>query len=311
MALRPIRISGIRTTIAVGAASTAVAAMTICSGPAVSAQAQVQAQAAPSATTTPTPLTTTTSSTTAIPSTTAALPTTATPSTPIDLPTITPSPETFATITPVLSPDRLSAHGALTFTIRYTGGAFGVPAPVRRSVLRFPAGLSLDIPSLRSCSASRLRIRGASGCPAQSQIGSGHALMEVRAGSLTNTEHVSLQAFLGPPHNLAPTFEVLGQGYTPLDERMVFSGSVLPDHAPYGEALVMSVPPIPTLALEPDASISSFSLTIGANGPHRGRSTDSVVIPSRCPSGGFPFAAEFTYADGSTGGAHATAECPR
>ena len=225
MALRPIRISGIRTTIAVGAASTAVAAMTICSGPAVSAQAQVQAQAAPSATTTPTPLTTTTSSTTAIsttaipsttaisttaipsttaisttaiPSTTAALPTTATPSTPIDLPTIAPSPETFATITPVLSPDRLSAHGALTFTIRYTGGAFGVPAPVRRSVLRFPAGLSLDIPSLRSCSASRLRVRGASGCPAQSEIGSGHALMEVRAGSLTNTEHVSLRPFSGP-----------------------------------------------------------------------------------------------------------------
>ncbi|MGO9247432.1 MAG: hypothetical protein ACLP7W_02420 [Solirubrobacteraceae bacterium] len=186
-----------------------------------------------------------------------------------------------------------------------------MPAPVRRSVLRFPAGLSLDIPSLRSCSASRLRVRGASGCPAQSEIGSGHALMEVRAGSLTNTEHVSLQAFLGPPHNLAPTFEVLGQGYTPLDERMVFSGSVLPDHAPYGEQLVMSIPPIPTLALEPDASIATFSLTIGANGAHRGRTVNSVVMPSRCPQGGFPFAAEFTYADGSTGGAHATAECPR
>ena len=92
---------------------------------------------------------------------------------------------------------------------------------------------------------------------------------------------------------------------------MVFSGSVLPDHAPYGEQLVMSIPPIPTLALEPDASIATFSLTIGANGAHRGRTTQLGRHAIALPSGGFPFAAEFTYADGSTGGAHATAECPR
>ncbi len=274
MALRPIRISDIRITIAVGAASTAVAAMTICAGLAATAPAQTPAQAAASTTTTP-------------------------------------SPATSATITPVLSPDQLGAHGALTFTIRYAGGAFGVPVPVRRSVLQFPAGLSLDIPSLRSCSAAQLRARGASGCPAQSQIGRGHALVETHAGTLTITEDISLEAFLGPPRNLEPTFEILGQGHTPLDERMVFTGSVLPDHAPYGEELELSLPPIPTLALEPDASIATFSLTIGASGTHRGSDASSVVIPSRCPAGGFPFAAAFTYADGSVGSALATAECPR
>ncbi len=264
---------GARTTIAVGAARTAVLAVTICAGLAVSAQA-----APPPAET---------------------------------LASIASFPQTSATIAPSLSPDRLNAKGSLTFTIQYAGGAFGVPSPVRRSVLQFPAGLSLDIPSLHSCSAARLRARGASACPAQSELGSGSALVKVHAGSLTIAEDVTLWLFLGPPHNLEPTFEILGQGYTPIDERMVFSGEVLPDRAPYGEELVMSIPAIPTLTFEPDASIASFSLTIGTSGGHRAqRTSNTVTIPSSCPLGGWPFAAEFTYADGSAGSALATVPCP-
>ena len=93
---------------------------------------------------------------------------------------------------------------------------------------------------------------------------------------------------------------------------MVFSGEVLPDRAPYGEELVMSIPAIPTLTFEPDASIASFSLTIGTPGRHRAqRTSNTVMIPSSCPPSGWPFAAEFTYADGSVGSALATETCPR
>ena len=129
-------------------------------------------------------------------------------------------------------------------------------------------------------------------------------------GTLTITEEVALEAFLGPPQNLQPTFEILAQGYTPLDERMVFTGTVLPDSAPYGEELVLSIPPIPTLSLEPDASVVNFSLTIGAGNKGRRHNANTVVMPSSCPVGGFPFAAEFTYADGSTTSTLATAVCP-
>lgn len=217
--------------------------------------------------------------------------------------------ETAATIAPSLSPDRLGARAALTFTIRYSEEELGVPAPVRRSVLRFPAGMSLDVPSLRSCSAARLRARGPNGCPVQSELGGGHALVETRPASEIITESATLWAFLGPPENLQPTFEILAQGYTPLDERVVFSGRVLPDQAPYGEKLVMSIPPIPTLVLEPDASVVTFTLTIGAR--HGARAGNAIAVPSHCPAGGFPFAAEFTYADGTSGSAHATVPCPR
>jgi hypothetical protein len=177
-------------------------------------------------------------------------------------------------------------------------------------VLRLPAGLSIEIPRLRICPPARLRAHGVSGCPSQSEIGSGHALVEVRAGSQLITEETQLWAFLGPPKNLEPTFEILGQGRTPIDERVVLSGTVAPATAPFGEELVMKIPPIATLPFEPDASVSSVSLTIGAKSLRSSRDSSAIVVPSSCPLGGFPFAAEFTYADGATGSSPATAVCP-
>jgi hypothetical protein len=219
--------------------------------------------------------------------------------------------QTSATITPSLSPDRLGAKGALVVTIGYAGGEFGVPAPVRRALLRLPAGLSLEIPELRSCAVGRLWARGAGGCPAQSEIGHGHALVEARAGSQIVSEEISLWVFLGPLLSSGPTFAVLGQGRTPFDERLVLPGTVVSDNPPYGEDLVVLISPIPTLPLEPDASIVAMSLTVGVSHPRHPREANTVVVPSVCPAGGFPFAAEFTYADGSTGGALATSSCPR
>lgn len=218
--------------------------------------------------------------------------------------------ETVASIAPSLSPNRLHSRAALTFTMRFSGGQFGVPTPLSRSVIRFPAGLTLDIPHLSSCPATRLRSRGASGCPARSQIGGGHALVETHAGTENITEEATLWAFLGPPANLQPTFEILAQGYTPIDERKVFSGKVLPASAPYGEELSLTIPPIPTLIFEPDASIVTFTLTIGTSARHGKRGANAVLTPSSCPAGGFPFAAAFTYADGSVGDALATTPCP-
>lgn len=214
-------------------------------------------------------------------------------------------------IAPSLSPNRLGAKGALTLTIRFAGGERGVPAPVRRSVLRFPANLGIEIPHLRSCSIARLRARGASGCSSQSLLGRGHALAEAQAGSQLIAEDISLWLFVGPFHNLQPTFEILGQGYTPFDQRVVLTGTVLPDTPPYGEDLVMNVPPIPTIPLEPDASIVTMSLTVGVSKPRFPSVANTVVVPSSCPAGGFPFGADFTYADGSAGSALASAPCPR
>jgi hypothetical protein len=215
-----------------------------------------------------------------------------------------------ATITASFQPDRLGAVGAFTVTIDLAGGAPGDPTPLRRSLLRLPAGLGVEVPRLRSCAPERLRLLGVRGCPAQSRLGVGRALVRAPLGSQLLEESISLSVFLGPLRNLQPTFAMLAQGYTPFDERVVLGGTVLPDNPPYGEDLVLSVPAIPTLALEPDASIASMSLTIGST-RRSVRESNTTVEPTSCPPGGFPFAAELTYADGSIQNVSTTTPCPR
>jgi hypothetical protein len=220
--------------------------------------------------------------------------------------------DTTATIVPSLEPDQLGVEGALTFNVHFTGGEFDVPSPVRHSVLRFPAGLSIEMPELRSCAPARLRSRGASGCPSQAEIGRGSALAEAHVGSQIVTEDIALWVFLGPLVGRAePTIEILGQGYTPFEERVVLTGTVISSDAPFGEALILSIPSIPTLPLEPDASIVSLSLTLGSSEPRRQRDANTVLVPTSCPAGGFPFATEFTYADGSSSSTLVTTPCPR
>jgi hypothetical protein len=210
---------------------------------------------------------------------------------------------TSATVSAAISPDRLGARAVLTVRIAYSGGTAGLPSPVRRSILRLPEGLTLDIPKLRGCSLARLRAVGAAACPIQSRIGGGRALMEVHLGSQTIRERAAMRVFLGFPARGQPTFEILACGHTPLEQREVFTGVALSDRPPYGERLVMSIPPIPTLPLEPHASIVDFTLRIGDAG-------NSVLVPARCPTSGFPFAAEFTYADGTRSVAESAMRCP-
>jgi hypothetical protein len=216
---------------------------------------------------------------------------------------------TSATLAPTLSPNRPGAKGALTLAIQYTGGVGGVPSPVHRSVLSLPAGLTLEVPRLRSCSAARLAAHGPHGCPPQSLIGHGHALAKALAGANVIEEEVALWAFIGPPQGNNPTLELLGEGSTPVPASVVITGTVVPAHAPYGEELVIPIPPIPSLPSVSETSLASLTLTIGTSGPHPARSANTVVVP-RCPAGGWPFAAAFTYADGSSGSTVAKQPCP-
>jgi hypothetical protein len=212
---------------------------------------------------------------------------------------------TTASIHPSLRPDRLGASTALTLALDYSDSEEGeedVPSPVRTIVLRLPAGLRIDVRGVQSCPEARLRRQGASGCPSGSLLGRGHAALEVHAGSQTLPEQAAVWAFRGADRGASPTLEILSQGYTPLDERTIGTGVLGSDRAPYGAKLTLSIPPIPTLVYEPDASLTSLSLTIGGDG--------AIGLPGSCPAGGFAFAAASTFADGSTAAASASVPCP-
>jgi hypothetical protein len=218
--------------------------------------------------------------------------------------------DTVATIRPSFLPDRLGANTAFTFSLRFSSGAEEVPAPLSRAVVHLPAGLHVDLGRVSSCSKARLQARGAAGCAQSSLVGRGHALLELHPASQTISEEATLSAFRGPNQHGRPVIEILSQGYTPLDERAVITGVLQPDLAPYGVKLAMSIPLIPTLLGEPNASTTSFSLTIGGPGRPRAHAAGAITVPRSCPAGGFPFAADFTFEDGSMANASARARCP-
>ncbi len=213
--------------------------------------------------------------------------------------------ETVAAVKPSFSPDRLGASTVFTLGLNFGGAHQRIPAPVRTSVVHLPAGLGLNMRGIGICRPERLRKHGPSGCPASSLLGRGHALLEAQAGALVITESATLEAFRGPNRAGHPMLEVTGQGLTPLVERITFTGLVVADRAPYGLKVKMTIPPIPTLPTEPSASTVSFSLTFGGAGAHK-----TVTVPSQCPVGGFPFAADFGFNDGSSATASSAVACP-
>jgi hypothetical protein len=215
---------------------------------------------------------------------------------------------TVATIKPSFAPDRLGAVTAVTMSVHFSNEQGGVPAALSHAVVQLPPGLGIDPRGVGTCSKASLEANLGRNCPASALIGSGSALAVAHLGSLNLNENTTLSAWRGPNQGGHPTLEIAGEGLSPLQERVVASGVLEPDHAPYGQKLVMSIPPIPTIPLEPDASIQRFSVTIGFSA--RTRREGHLSVPRTCPAGGFPFAAEFTYADGSSSNSAAKVPCP-
>lgn len=227
-------------------------------------------------------------------------------------PTALAQSETSASMHPSLLPDRLGASTALTLALRFSGGSEGVPAPLRGIVAHLPAGLTVNLRSAGVCPPSRLRSRGAGGCAPKSLVGRGHAVLKVHAGSQTLPEEATISIYRGPNRGSHQTLEIFSQGETPLDESTISTGVLTPDGGQYSSKLTVSVPAIPTLVLEPDASFASLSLTLGGVGhpPRAHAAAGSIRVPRSCPAGGFPFAADFTFAGGSAASASATVACP-
>src|SRR5262249_1472793 len=180
-------------------------------------------------------------------------------------------------------PDRLGASSALTFRVGLSGAEEVVPAPVRGMVVHLPAGLGIHLQGAARCARARLESRGAAGCPSRSRVGGGQAVLEVHAGSQTVPEEATMSAFRGPDLGGRPSLLIYRKGDTPLDESTVSTAVLRPDRAPYGSQLRVSIPPIPTLVYEPDASILSMSLTFGraAGAPKARAGAAEITVPRR------------------------------
>jgi hypothetical protein len=237
-----------------------------------------------------------------------------------------PSPQALAvtedaTLQAGFSPDRLGASTTISFGFHLATSEGLAPPPLTAVRLHMPAGLDYATTTLglAICQPATLLAKGLAGCPANSRLGFGSALVEVPFGVGPGRELPEIQAVMGPPHegNLDVLF--YANGTTPVLAQLVFAGEVLPDKGIFGTQLAAAVPQIASVPGGPDVSVVSVQSTIGPSHlvyyRHRhGRLVPfrpvGVSVPERCPRGGFPFLAEFQFQDGSATRASTHVPCP-
>jgi hypothetical protein len=226
-----------------------------------------------------------------------------------------------ATLQASFSPDRLGAPTTISFGFRLATDEGAAPPPLTGLDLQMPAGMNYTATTLglAICQPAALEAKGLAGCPANSRLGYGSAYVEVPFGTGAGHEIPEIQAVAGPsPHgNLVVLF--YANGLYPVSAQLTFSGEVLPDSGRFGSQLATNVPLVTSVPGGDDVSILSVTSTIGPSHltyyrhvhghlvPFRPR---GVAVPERCPRGGFPFAADFGFQDGSSTPATTTVPCP-
>jgi hypothetical protein len=220
------------------------------------------------------------------------------------------------------TPDRLEASTTIAFGFHLQTATGLAPPPLTSVVLHMPAGMDYTHTTLglSTCQAATLQADGVKGCPPNSRLGSGGALVEVPFGTGSGHELPEIQAVSGPPSsdgNMVVLFYANGQ--FPVSAQLVFSGEVLSDTGAFGSQLATTVPLIPSVPNGPDVSIVDVNATIGpagliyyhhVHGRLRPFHPVGIGVPERCPRGGFPFGASFVFQDGSTASAATTVPCP-
>ena len=187
--------------------------------------------------------------------------------------------------------------------------------------LHYPKDLGIGTSGLglSTCRAGMLIGYGPKGCPSTSVMGYGTGRVEVPFEEGNVSEAVRLTTFMAPLHegHLALLFYVDAE--RPIAAELVFHGTVLPANAPFGGDLATVVPIVPTLPGASDAILSQFSTTIGPEHiTYWEYSTPPLhpIPPKRHPAtqamppDGFPFAASFTFANGTYASARTVVPCP-
>lgn len=218
------------------------------------------------------------------------------------------------------SPDHPGASTTVSIGFVIHTGANAVPPPLTQLEMQLPAGMGLGTTDLGEalCTSGTLENQGVAGCPSNSYMGLGQALVEVPFGPEIIPEHVSLAILMAPAVEEHTTMLFLAAGETPVVAEIIFRGQLLNDTGPYGARLNTMIPLTPSVPEAPDAAVVRMQSTLGPQGvtyfktskgqriPFRPK---GMVIPARCPHGGYPFAAKFTFQSDYTTSAHSTVPC--
>jgi hypothetical protein len=218
-------------------------------------------------------------------------------------------------------PERLGGRATLDFGFSFSAAPGQVPPPLTQIELRYPGnlGIALGGLGLATCTAHTLEASGPAGCPPDAVMGHGIAFTGIVLGTTPVTENAPITVLRTPDQegHLAVLFSA--EGTSPVDTRIVFPGLLLPAPLPFGGLVSIGVPLVPTLPGAPYISVIHLHATLGPIGvtyyEHVAGETlayqpKGILLPNRCPRGGFPFSAQFTFVDDSTTSTRTTVPCP-
>jgi hypothetical protein len=227
-----------------------------------------------------------------------------------------------ASLSAAFKPYRIGGRATVALGFRLATVSGQIPPALTQVDVRYPpqlgfalSGLGLDV-----CHPSTLTAAGANGCPANSIMGYGKATAELRFGSQIITESASITIARAPDQNGYLALLLYISGPTPVNTQILSPAQLLPAGGRFGGRLDIELPLVASVPGAPDIAIVQLNVTLGPLGvtyyENVGGQTLSyrptgILLPHPCPRGGFPFAAEFDFVDGSRASADATIPCPR
>jgi hypothetical protein len=226
-------------------------------------------------------------------------------------------------LTPSLTPKHLGRGTSIGLAIHIDAPPGKVPPPLTQINLRYPSefGIALSGLGIETCTAPTLELLGPSGCPPDSVMGYGSALGEIPFGPEIIRESAKVTIVRAEDQNgqIALLFDA--EGLSRVKAIIVFSGVLLPARAPYGGDIHIAVPLVPSLPEAPDVAVVKLTATIGpaaglVYSERRGEevlnySPKGILMPDRCPRGGFPFAAGVAFENAPSAHARTRVRCPK
>jgi hypothetical protein len=178
-------------------------------------------------------------------------------------------------------------------------------SPATRTVVSFAKGIKFNSTKFPTCDQTALEQNGPSGCPKGSQVGKGSATVDARPVIATPIQGQTLGFNAKGKTILLYTVTTV-----PISTSTTLVGKLKSASGKFGAKLDVTIPPLPTLPGQPNATIQRFQLTTKATIKKGGKRYSYVEAPTTCKKS-WPFAGKFSFEDGTTLSATATVKCKK
>jgi hypothetical protein len=215
------------------------------------------------------------------------------------------------------SPYRLGGRTTIGFDFHIDSPPGQIPSAVTDIDVRYPQNVGIVLSGLGVAACTPVLL-DETGCPTNSIMGGGSALAELRFGEQVVTEHARLTIARAQNEEGHVALLFYAVGPSPVDTQILSPAQLVPAAAPFGGRLNIELPLVQSVPGAPDVAITQLRATIGPQGVSYEEHLDGrtipytprgILLPPTCPRGGFPFAAEFTFLDGSHPTARTTIPC--